>query len=304
MSKSWVLMSEDAAVGTDQSSNLFWGKWRAGFVKNAPVEPKAGRWTGRTVEDAKNEWSRDVSRGVSKLSGCVQRAKSRQTTGNLSDDEVFKMALSMYFGMVTYRAVRREASAKPFSRGRPKKRPACQWIEPYKVLRKSDKFSAAAGALAANIAAGRDRSADEAVGEIPNRQQDFSERPFGVKTDKLHLADAWAAEANAAKTDAKGGVALSRIVDASDLRADAVRSGNELEADRIAMTFFADPASCDSSKAAHFRMTLEQTMLARAWAACALSQMPDNDNAPACGSGGALAPIGDRAAMKIGSEGV
>jgi len=125
MSKSWLLMSEDAAVGTDQSSNLFWGKWPEDFVKNAPVQPEAGRWADRTVEAAKNKWSRNVSKGVSKLSGCVQRVKSSQPTGNLSHDEVIKMAAAMYCGMATYSAVRGEALEKPSSSGRPKKRPTC-----------------------------------------------------------------------------------------------------------------------------------------------------------------------------------
>jgi len=304
MSKSWLLMNEDPAVGTDQSSNLFWGKWRADFVKNAPVEPEAGRWADRTVEAAKNEWSRKVSKGVSKLAGCVQRVKSCQPTGNLSDDDVIKMAAAMYCGMATYSAVRGEALAKPSSSGRPKKRPTCPWIEPYKVLRKSDKFSAAAGALAAEAATGGDGTADEAVGDSPNRRGGFAERPVGVKAAKLHLADARAAEASAAKTDAKVGVALNRIADASDRRADAVRSANELEADRIAMAFFSDPANCDSPEAAQFRVTLGQTMLARARAALARSKAPDSVDAPASGSGGAVAAISAGAAMANGPVGV
>jgi len=304
MSKSWLLMSEDAAVGTDQSSNLFWGKWREDFVKNAPVQPEAGRWADRTVEAAKNEWSRKVSKGVSKLAGCVQRVKSSQPTGNLSDDEVIKMAAAMYCGMATYSAVRGEALEKPSSSGRPKKRPTCPWIEPYKVLRKSEKFSAAAGTLAAEIAAGGDGTADEAVGDSPNRRGGFAERPVGVKAAKLHLADARAAETSAAKTDARVGVALNRIADASDRRADAVRSANELEADRIAVAFFADPANCDSPEAAQFRMTLGQTMLARARPALARSQAPYSFEALASGSGGVLAPSSAGAAMGNGPVGV
>jgi len=183
-------------------------------------------------------------------------------------------------------------------------RPICPWIEPYKVLRKSDKFSAAADALAAEIAAGGDGPADEAAGYSPNRRGGFAERPVGVEAAKLHLADARAAETSTATTDAKVGVALNRIADASDRRAHAVRSASELEADRIAMAFFSDPKHCDSPEAAQFRMTLGQTMLARERAALALSKAPDSVNAPAPGSGGALAAVSAGAAMANGPVGV
>jgi len=304
MSKSWLLISEDAAVGTDQSSNLFSGKWRADFVKNAPVEPEAGRWADRTVEAAKNEWSRNFSKGFCKLVGCIQRVKSSQPTGNLSDEEVIKVAAALYCGMTTYSTVRGEALARPSSGGRPKKGPTCLWIEPYKVLPKSDKFSAAAAALAAEISAGGDGTAEEAVGDSPNRRGGPAERPVGVKAAKLHLADARADEASAAKTDAKVGVALNRIADASDRRADAVRPANDLEADRIAMAFFSDPANCDSPEAAQFRLMPGQTMLARARAALARSKAPDSVDAPASGSGCALAAISAGAAMANDPVGV
>jgi len=43
------------------------------------------------------------------------------------------------------------------------------------VLRKSEKFSAAAGTLAAEIDAGGDGTADEAVGDSPKRRGGFAE---------------------------------------------------------------------------------------------------------------------------------
>ena len=172
------------------------------------------------------------------------------------------------------------------------------------MLRKSDKISAAAAALAAEIAAGGDGTAEKAVGDSPNRRGGPAERPVGVKAAKLHLADARADKASSDKTDAKVGVALSRIADASDHRADAVRSANVLEADRIAMAFFSDPTNCDSPEAAQFRLTLGQTMLARARAALARSKAPDSVDAPASGSGGALDSISAGAAMANGTVGV
>jgi len=79
------------------------------------------------------------------------------------------------------------------------------------VLRKSDKSSAATGALAAETAAGGDGTAVEAAGDSPNLRRGFAERPVGVKTAKIYLADARAAEMSAARTDANVGVVLNRI---------------------------------------------------------------------------------------------
>ena len=173
------------------------------------------------------------------------------------------------------------------------------------MLRKSDKSSAATGALAAETAAGGDGTAVEAAGDSPNLRRGFAERPVGVKTAKIYLADARAAEMSAARTDANVGVVLNRIADASDGREDEARSANKLDADRIAMNDFADPAHFDSPEAAQFLMVLGKTMmLTQARAALARSQAPGSVDAPASESTDTPAPISAGAAMANGPVGV
>jgi len=285
-------------------SNPFWGKWRASFVDSAPVEPETALWADRTVEDAKNEWSRSVSKGSRKLPGCIQLVKISQQNGNLSDDEVTTMAAAMYCSMATYSALRGEALAKPFLSRRPKERPTCPWIEPCRVLLKSDKFGAAAGSLAEDTAAGQDGRAAESLGDSPTWRGGIFERPNGVKTATLHLADVRAAETSAAKTEARVGVALNRIADTSDRRADAVRSTNEIKADRIAMGFFAGQENGDSHEEAILLMTIERTMLARARAALARSQALYSVHALDFEPSGTLAAIAAGAAMANSPVGV
>jgi len=223
------------------------GVWLADCFKNAPVEPEAALWADRMVEAAINEWSRKVSNGVSKLSGCFQSVKSSQPTSNLSEDEVIKMSAAMYCGMAMHSAVRGKALANPSSSARPKKRPTCPWLDTDKVPRQRDRFSSAPGVLAAEVAAKGNRTAEESVGESPNRRGGSPEGLIGLKAGDIHLADARAAGSSAAKTDSKVGVALNRMTDASDRCAHAARSANELEADRSAMAFFADPANFNST---------------------------------------------------------
>jgi len=221
--------------------------WLADCFKIAPVEPEAALWADRMVEAAINEWSRKVSNGVSKLSGCFQRVISSQPTSNLSEDEVIKMSAAMYCGMAMHSAVRGKALANPSSSGRPKKRPTCPWLDTGKVPRQRDKFSSAPGVLAAEVAAKGNCTAEESVGESPNGRGGFAESLIGLKAGDIHLADKRAAGSSAAKTDSKVGVALNRMTDASDRCADAARSANELEADRSAMAFFADPENFNST---------------------------------------------------------
>jgi len=218
--------------------------WLADCFRNAPVEPEDALWNDRVVEAAINDWSRKVSNGVSKISGCVQRVKSSQPTSNLSEDEVIKMSAAMYSGMAMHSAVRGKALANPSSSGRPKKIPTCSWLDTDKVPRQRDTFSSAAGVLAAEVAARGNRTAEESVGERPNRRGGFAESLIGLKAGKIHLADARAAGSSAAKTDSKVGVALNRMTDASDPCADAARSANELEADRFSMYCTGQPSPC------------------------------------------------------------
>ncbi|XP_010684845.2 glutathione S-transferase T3-like [Beta vulgaris subsp. vulgaris] len=103
--KSWLLVSTDKYVGTNQKRNTFWGRVTDTFdqvrrYRNRCWEERvqgireSDLLKEREMEPLRSRWKR-IDASVSQFVGAYAHAEARRTSGQ-SDDDVMKTAFSIY----------------------------------------------------------------------------------------------------------------------------------------------------------------------------------------------------------------
>jgi hypothetical protein len=87
LSSSWVEVSEDPSVGTDQAGTRFWDRISKCYHNAIPQPP-------RPIGSLKGRWQL-ISHGVSKFAGCVKHIDQLNPSGATSEDRLTK-ALALF----------------------------------------------------------------------------------------------------------------------------------------------------------------------------------------------------------------
>ncbi|EFP74891.1 uncharacterized protein PGTG_01484 [Puccinia graminis f. sp. tritici CRL 75-36-700-3] len=87
LSSSWVEVSEDPSVGTDQAGSRFWDRISKCYHDAIPQPP-------RPIGSLKGRWQL-ISHGVSKFAGCVKHIDQLNPSGATSEDRLTK-ALALF----------------------------------------------------------------------------------------------------------------------------------------------------------------------------------------------------------------
>jgi len=218
-------VSQDPVVGTDQSLATFAAAIVNGYKSHFPMGPARRARTDSAID---RELRYSVFKNVQRFSSSMVAVGRRQMTGNLTDEDLIRMATAHFDAENLYEAVQvddndEEAPVLVVKKGGTR---AADWVKCWKVMRKLDKFSGASGA-AATAAAARGRSPlpdggvedisdDESSSTVGRRRGLFQERPIGTKAAKAAASTDIAIQREAATTAA----ALKSLSETAIERAD------------------------------------------------------------------------------------
>jgi len=231
-------------VGTDQSLATISAAIVNGYKYHFPMGPAR---RARTESAIDRELRYSVFKNVQRFSSSMVAVGRRQMTGNLTDEDLIRMATAHFDAENLYEAVQvddndEEAPVLVVKEGGMR---AADWVKCWKVMRKLDKFSGASGAAATAAAArGRrplpdggveDISDDDSSSTVGRRRGLFQERPIGTKAAKAAASTDIAIQKEAATTAATLESLSETAIERADIdfwKAKDVRETGEAEKSR------------------------------------------------------------------------
>jgi len=188
--QAWLAVAQDRVVGTDQSRATLAAEIVNAYKSHCPMSPGRRARTDTAIE---RELRYSVFKNVQRFLSSIVAVGRRQMTGNLTDEDLIRMATAHFDAENLYEAVQVDDNdvdapvlvvKKGGTRG-------ADWVKCWTVMRKLGKFSGASGAAAtAAVARGRRPVPDGGAEEISDdyssstvgrRRGLFQERPIGTK---------------------------------------------------------------------------------------------------------------------------
>lgn len=240
--EAWMQVSGDAAVGTDQRGVTFYSSVRKTWILRMRTLGAGNSFGGdRTVGSVTKTWN-EIRKGASAFASHYLAVQRMQLTGNPTEEQLIVGALARHEGKNVYEAIlANRGAASGAAIGKRKKNALLKWVPCWAVLRRSDKWSGAAGAAASGLPPGSaaestddDADSDDAVGGNSGCGSAFNRRPLGNKATKRNKLE----ERNMSKEVKASTAALEALAQASR--------------ERTAVAFFHLPEIRDTPEAALF----------------------------------------------------
>jgi len=238
---------EDPGTATGRSKDQLWAavheKWTELMTKKGPLHVK------RNVSALEKQFKK-IRKGVSSFSSHYLAVKNKQTTGNLTEEDIISGAFARYCLLDIYESIRSDQE-KDKRNGKTAKRKAklvhCKWVGCWRVLRTSDKFSGAANTAddaSVHLDHASDEDGESGSTSSPNsRNKGYQRRPGGIKAAKLMRSEDVGAEKQVMESTA----AVDKLTVAQQYRA--------------ALCFFDSPAMLHTPEASQYRQAVMREMM-------------------------------------------
>ena len=187
--RAYLEVSEDPVTATGRSRDQLWAavheKWTDLMNKKGPLRVKVN------VSAVEKQFKK-IRKGVSTYSSHYLAVKNMQTTGNLTEEDIISGSVERYCSLNIYESIssaRKKDKRKSKTAKRKAKLAHGKWVECWRVLQNSDRFSSAAN-TADDASVDLDDSSDEDgesgnTGSPNSRNQGYLIRPGGIKAATL-----------------------------------------------------------------------------------------------------------------------